>query len=124
MLICKVIYFKTERGEQPVLRFLKQLDHSTKRKYWRKLEYLEQLGKNLGAPHSKNLGNGIHELRFQGSDGNIRILYFFFNGHYAIMTNGFKKKTNQVPKNEIGIALSRMKTFLADTNRYELGEIK
>ena len=47
----------------------------------------------LRAPYSKDLGNGILELRIS-SGGNIsRILYFFVVGNTAILTNGFIKET-------------------------------
>lgn len=33
-----------------------------------------------------------------------RILYFFFIGNKAVLTNGFTKKTQKTPKNEIELA--------------------
>jgi len=120
MTHCEVVYFKTERGNEPVREFVDSLDISSKRKYWRKIDYLRQFGKSLCEPHAKNLGNGIYELRFRGSDGNSRVLYFFFNSNHAILTNAFKKKTNQVPKHEIDLAQSRMNIFLASPEKYGL----
>ena len=120
MTHCEVVYFKTERGDEPVRGFVDSLDISSKRKYWRKIDYLRQFGRSLCEPHAKNLGNGIYELRFRGSDGNFRILYFFFNGSHAILTNAFKKKTNRTPLNEIDLAISRMRTFLVSPEKYGL----
>ena len=120
MVPCEIVYFKTERGDEPAREFVDGLDLSLKRKYWRKIDYLRQFGKSLCQPHAKNLGNGIYELRFRGPEGHARILYFFFSGHWAVLTNGFKKKTNQTPKNEIDLALSRMETFLATPDKYGL----
>src|SRR3989338_5192582 len=113
MTHCEVVYFKTERGDEPVREFVNGLDISSKRKYWRKIDYLRQFGKNLCEPHAKNLGEGIYELRFRSSDGHFRVLYFFFSGHYAVLTNGFRKKTNKAPQHEVELAISRMNTFLA-----------
>src|SRR3989338_10228344 len=122
MVPCEVVYFKTERGDEPVREFVDELDISSRRKYWRKIDYLKQFGKSLCEPHAKNLGNGIYELRFRGSDGYIRVLYFFYSGHHAILTNGFKKKTTQTPKQEIELAVSRMNVFLASPEKYGLQE--
>ena len=115
---CEVVYFKTERGDEPVREFVDSLDISSRRKYWRKIDYLRQFGKTLCEPHSKDLGQGIHELRFRGSEGHIRILYFFFTGHHAVLTNGFKKKTKQTPKQELDLAWQRMNIFLASPEKY------
>ena len=117
---CEVVYFKTERGDEPVREFVDSLDISSRRKYWRKIDYLKQFGKTLCGPHSKDLGHGIYELRFRGSEGHIRILYFFFSGQCAVLTNGFKKKTRQTPKQELDLAWQRMNTFLAKPEKYGL----
>ena len=122
MTHCEVVYFRTERGDEPVRKFVEDLDISSRRKYWRKIDYLKQFGKGLCEPHAKNLGEGIYELRFRGSGGFARILYFFFSGHHAVLTNGFKKKTNQTPRQEIELALSRMNIFLASPDKYGLQE--
>ena len=120
MTHCEVVYFKTERGDEPVREFVDRLDISSKRKYWRKIEYLKQFGKSLCEPHAKDLGSGIYELRFRGSDGHFRILYFFFSGQHAILTNGFKKKSMKIPGQEIELAMSRMNIFMASPARYGL----
>ncbi len=117
---CEIVYFKTERGDEPVKNFVDALDLSAKRKYWRVIEYLRQFGKSLPEPHAKYLGDELYELRFRGSEGNFRILYFFFSGHYAVLANAFKKKTNKAPKHEIGLAAQRMKIFLENAGRYRI----
>lgn len=120
MTLCEIVYFKTERGDEPVRGFVDGLDLSSKRKYWRKINYLKEFGKSLCAPHAKYLGNDIYELRFRGSDGHNRILYFFFSRHYVVLTNALKKKTGKTPKQEIDLAISRMNIFLASPGKYGL----
>ncbi len=117
---CEVVYFKTERGDEPVREFVDKLDLNSRRKYWRKIDYLKEFGKNLCEPHAKYLGSDIYELRFRGADGHFRVLYFFFNGYHAILTNGFKKKTSQTPKQEIELAILRMSVFKASSEKYGL----
>src|SRR3989338_5544587 len=120
MTRCEIVYFKTERGDEPVREFVKCLDISSKRKYWHKIDYLREFGKSLCEPHAKNLGSGIYELRFRGSDGHFRVLYFFFSSGHAVLTNGFKKKKNQTPKQEIDLAVSRRNSFLTSPDKYGL----
>ena len=118
---CEVVYFRTERGDEPAKEFVDDLDPSAIRKYWRKIEYLRRFGESLCEPHAKSLGNGVRELRFRGADGHHRILYFFFTGRYAVLVGGFTKKTNKTPKGVIDLAVSRMRLFLASPERYGLG---
>lgn len=107
----EIVYFRTERGDEPVREFVDALDIGSRRKFWRKIAYLEQFDKDLCEPHAKHLGNGIYELRFRGPDGHFRVLYFFFSAHCAVLTNAFKKKTDRVPEREIELALARMDQF-------------
>ncbi len=107
----EVVYFKTERGDEPVREFVDGLAIGSKRKFWRKVAYLEQFGKDLCEPHAKYLGQGVYELRFRGPDGHFRILYFFFSGHCVVLTNAFKKQTDRTPKREMELALARMTQF-------------
>ncbi len=39
-----------------------------------------------------------HEMRV------TRVLYYFFFGKYAVLTNGFVKKTQKMPPREIDLA--------------------
>lgn len=63
-------------------------------------------------PESKFLEDGIFESRtIQGS--NIeRILYFFYVGNVAVLTNGFTKKQNKTPRKEIELAKQRRDDYV------------
>ena len=52
------------------------------------------------------------EFRFEGDDGAIRILYFFYLGGKIIFLNGFKKKKKKIPRKEIELAKRRKEDFL------------
>ena len=75
------------------------------------LELLELRGNTLREPYSKELDNGIFELRIKQSSNITRILYFFVIGKKIILTNGFVKKTEKTPKREIDLAKSRRKIY-------------
>lgn len=79
---------------------------------YREIDLLLTNGPELREPHSKHVEDGIFELRAkQGSDIS-RVLYFFFVGKKAILTNGFLKKTMKTPKREIELAKKYRQEYL------------
>ena len=62
---------------------------------------LEQRGSQLRVPISKELDEGIFELRISLAGNATRILHFFVIGNMAVLTNGFIKKTMKTPRYEI-----------------------
>ena len=108
----QVVYFVTESGRRPVQEFVESLSVHAKRKFVYTVELLESFGRGLTFPHVKYIGDEIFELRFKGSEGAVRVLYFFFDGKTAVLTNGFLKKTNKIPKNEKETAKTRREIYL------------
>jgi len=100
----EIEFYKTENGDIPILDFVQSLDIKMKAKVLRCVDILKKNGNELREPYTKSLGNGIFELRAkQGSDIS-RVLYFFVIGRKIVLTNGFIKKTQKTPKNEIELA--------------------
>ncbi|MBQ9594352.1 MAG: type II toxin-antitoxin system RelE/ParE family toxin [Synergistaceae bacterium] len=97
----EVIFYRKENGEEPVKDFLTNLDPKMRAKIARAISRLEKNGTELREPFSKHLEDGIFELRVTFSSNISRVLYFFFIGHTAILTNGFIKKTQKTPRSEI-----------------------
>ncbi|NQU73886.1 MAG: type II toxin-antitoxin system RelE/ParE family toxin [Candidatus Omnitrophica bacterium] len=96
----------------PVKEFICSLDFWTRRKFLDKKDLLEEFGHKLPGPHAKYLKDGIFELRFSGKEGKIRVLYFFFHKNKAIFTNGFIKKTQKTPKQQLKLAIKDRNGFL------------
>lgn len=96
-----VIFYQTADGSEPVKDFLLALDEKMRAKVIRTIQLLEANGFKLREPFSKHLDDGIFELRIQIATDITRVLYFFFIGDKAVLTNGFKKKTNKTPPQEI-----------------------
>ena len=67
----------------------------------RDIEMLKNWGNTLRMPHSEHLKDGIFQLRTQLGNNISRVLYFFYDGQDIIITNGFIKKTQATPPNEI-----------------------
>lgn len=73
---------------------------------------LETFGNQLREPHSKPLGDGIYEIRAKVASDITRVLYFFVVNKKIILTNGFVKKTQKTPDNEIALAKKYRKDYL------------
>jgi phage-related protein len=55
--------------------------------------------------------NGLYEARIQLGSDIWRVFCFFDNGKLVILLNGFTKKTQKTPKNEIEKALQLMQKY-------------
>lgn len=71
---------------------------------------LQDNGYELREPYSKHLSEGIFELRAQVGSDISRVLYFFYVDQHIVLTNGFIKKTQKTPPQEI----EKAKRYRAD----------
>ena len=76
------------------------------------LKVLQEKGIRLREPYSKHLEDGIFEIRGKVGTDISRVLYFFYYGGRIILTNGFIKKTQKTPRNEIEKAKQYRKDFM------------
>lgn len=96
-----IVFYETDDGYAPVEDFLSSLsDKMRARAFW-VIDCLKTYGSDIREPYSKHLGDGIFELRIKAGNDISRILYFFFFGDTAVLTNGFIKKTQKTPSGEI-----------------------
>lgn len=77
------------------------------------LELLEEFGNQLKEPYSKHISEGIFELRIRFASDISRIFYFFVINNKIILTNGFIKKTQKMPRSEF----EKAKEYKADYER-------
>ena len=73
---------------------------------------LKEHGANLRLPYSEQLEDGIFELRAKQGSNITRLLYFFFVGKKAVLTNGFVKKTQKTPRGQIDMAKEYRSDYL------------
>lgn len=106
----KVIFYKLEDGTEPVKDFILGLDRKMRAKVMKELKMLSLNGTELREPYSKLLDDGIFELRAKSGSDITRVLYFFFVGRKIILTNGFVKKSQKTPPEE----LDRAKRYRSD----------
>jgi len=106
-------FYETESGKKPVEEFMISLDNRMRTKAIRELMLLREKGSMLREPFSKAMGDGIFELRVQQGSNAVRIFYFFFIGSKVVLPNGFVKKTQKTPPQE----LEKAKRYKADYER-------
>ena len=92
----EILFYEKEDGTEPAKDFLLSLDKKMRTKMLRTIEMLQYNGYELREPYSKSVSEGIMELRAKVGS--------------AILTNGFIKKTQKTPKEEI----ERAKRYRAD----------
>ena len=107
----EVVLYEKENGECPVEEFITSLDMKMQAKMIVLLELLEEKGNQLREPYSKSIDDGIFELRCKVGNNITRILYFFYYEGKIILTNGFVKKTQKTPTEEIKLAKERRLDF-------------
>ena len=111
-------FYTLPNGQKPVELFLNELPMKMRIKAIDSLELLEEYGNQLKMPYSKFLEDGIFELRIKFASDITRIFYFFYVENRIIVTNGFVKKTQRTPKDE----LTKAKKYKKDYERRHMHE--
>jgi len=111
----EIEFVKLDSGNIPFIRFLDSLSNIEKADV---LAYIEELrivkGNNEIIPRklSKHLKDGIFELRVKHQTRITRSLYFFMKDRKIVFTNGFIKKTEKTPNDEIEKAIRYKNIYL------------
>ncbi len=109
-----VNFYRTESGSCPVEDFLDSLSGKQAQKVVWVLRLIEELDVVPGQ-YLKKLVNSkdIWEIRVQFGGNIFRLLGFFDASTWLILTNGFAKKSQKTPRQEIDLATRRKKKYLA-----------
>ncbi len=108
----RIEFYTKENGVKPAKEFLLNVDKKMRVKLFGILELLEEYGIQVREPYSKHLEDGIFEIRGKTGNDISRVLYFFYFGRRIVLTNGFVKKTQKTPRQEIELAKKYRKDFL------------
>jgi phage-related protein len=103
-----VVFYRTEAGNEPVREWLLGLEKEDKQTIGVDIKTVEY-GWPIGMPVSRSLGKGLYEVRSHISHRRIARVIFAIADGYMVLLNGFIKKTQKTPKEEIALALKRMK---------------
>jgi phage-related protein len=109
----KVVFYKLPSGKSPVEIFLDSLSVKEAQKVTWVLMLIEEQ-ERVSTKYYKQLSNtdGIIEIRVQIAKNHFRILGFEHESSLVVLTNGFRKKDQKVPKPEIELAQQRRKEYL------------
>ncbi len=103
-----VLFYRTGAGNEPVREWLLTLDKEDKQTIGVDIKTVEY-GWPIGMPVSRPLGKGLYEVRSNISHKRIARVIFTIVDNYMILLHGFIKKTQKTPKEEIALALKRLK---------------
>jgi phage-related protein len=108
-----IIFYKTQSGKCPVSEFLDSLNSKQAKKVTWVLNLVENQSR-VPIEYFKKLSgtSGLWEIRIQSGSDIFRLLGFMDNGKLVVLTNGFTKKSQKTPANEIQIAELRKTDYL------------
>lgn len=110
----EVIFYKLPNGDCPIKDFLDSLTGKRANKITWVLSLVEDL-QLVPKPYFKKLvgTDDLWEVRVEFGSDIFRLLGFFDKDNLVVLTNGFTKKTQKTPSNEILLAEKRKKEFLS-----------
>jgi len=79
-----------------------------------KMKYIVSLletGDRMPLKFMKFIRDGVYELRMEYNSNIYRLFFIFDDGNVVILFNGFQKKTQKTPENEIEKALKLKKEY-------------
>jgi phage-related protein len=105
--IREILYF-----EDHYLDFYKTLKPEVKKKFNWTLQLISTV-ERIPEKYFKHLTgtDGIFEIRVEVGPNIYRVFSFFDKGQLIILANGFQKKTQKTPKNEIELAEKLKKQY-------------
>lgn len=98
-----VCYYVDDRGDNPVKEFIKSLPVKERAKAFAYINELKKQGNDLRRPMADYLKDGIYELRPKDN----RIFYFFYLRDNVVLLHATKKKTWEIPRNDLKLCLKR-----------------
>lgn len=98
--------YETPSGQAVVEKFILSMQKSTKGKFIRQLDLLEEFGPALSMPHARPMGDGLYELRVRGKE-EVRVFYVFAKESNIYLLHAFQKKSQSTPKKELDLARKR-----------------
>jgi len=112
-MVRRIVFYRDINGRNPIEEFLDSLAPKDAQKVTWTLQLLEEFDV-LPSTYFKKLvnTNEIWEVRARTGKNAYRLLCFFYNNELVVLTNGFRKKTQKTPRNEISLAETRKTDWL------------
>lgn len=98
--------------------FFNTLDNDVKRKFNWTLKLIATL-ERVPIKYFKHIkkSSGLYEVRVEVGSNIFRVFCFFDKGQLIVLINGFQKKSQKIPKNEIEMAEKLKKQYFDEKNR-------
>jgi phage-related protein len=106
----KVVFFKTDTGNEPVREWLKDLPKEDCKVIGTDILTVQYVWP-VGKPLVDNLGDGIWEVRSR-LDNRIARTLFAVVDEEIVLFHGFIKKQQKTPQDELELAKKRRKQYL------------
>ena len=107
--VLKVVFYRTEAGNEPVREWLKELPRDDKRRIGQDIK-TAQLGWPIGMPPIRKIDKDLWEVRTRLADGIARV-FFTVDGNHIILLHGFIKKSRKTPQSELKTALTHLGNY-------------
>lgn len=118
--LIRVVFFRTERGNEPVREWLKGLPKDERRVIGEDIKTV-QFGWPLGMPLVRKLGPDLWEVRTM-LKGKIARTIFTVHEGCVVLLHGFFKKSQKTPADDLRLARTRM-SQLQETEPWERARI-
>lgn len=92
--------------------FMSELSEQERKKINHGLLILRELDR-VPVKFVKYIREGLYELRAEAHSGIFRVFFIFDEGNIIVLFNGFQKKTQKTPENEILKALKIKESYYA-----------
>jgi len=106
----RVVFFRTDTGNEPVREWLRALPDEEKKKIGEDILTV-QFAWPLGKPLVGSLGNGIWEVRSSLQNRIARILFAVVHQEIVLL-HGFIKKERKAPQQDLDLANKRKRQYL------------
>jgi phage-related protein len=107
--VLEVFFYRSESGNEPVRDWIKALPRDDKKQIGEDIK-TAQFGWPLGMPLIRKIGKDLWEIRTNLKDGIARVI-FTVDESAMILLNGFIKKSQKTPVNELKTALGRLQSY-------------
>lgn len=106
-------YFIKSNGSIPSKEFIDSLNPRAQKKVFFVFRLIEE-NEAISTKFFKKMSgtSGLWEVRIEYESNIYRLLGFLAGGKWIVLTNGFQKKSQRTPSNEIEIAESYKREYL------------
>ena len=98
------------------LDFFNELTEDVQKKFNWTIELIATIDR-VPKKYFQYMEDGIYEIRVEVGSNIFRVFSFFDEGQMIVVANGFQKKTQKTPRNEIELAKKIKKEYFNEKDR-------